>query len=69
MPSYNYKCKQCNECFIVFRKISQKTLTFCSDIPKNNCKENGRLIRIITGGSGISFKGTGFYLTDYSKKK
>ena len=39
----------------------------CNHIPKNNCKDNGSLSRIITGGSGIVFKGSGFYINDYSK--
>ena len=48
--------------------MSEIFLKKCSEVPKNNCTENGELIRIITGGSGLSFKGTGFYLTDYKKK-
>ena len=32
------------------------------------CK-NGKLEKIISGGSGLIFKGSGFYLTDYKNKK
>ena len=28
---------------------------------------DGKVRRIISGGSGMIFKGTGFYLTDYGK--
>jgi len=34
------------------------------------CKENGSEVeRIISGGTGLIFKGSGFYLTDYKNKK
>jgi len=42
--------------------MSDKALTKC---PK--CKKN-KLERLISGGSGVIFKGTGFYETDYKKK-
>ena len=31
-----------------------------------SCKDE--LERIITGGSGLIFRGSGFYITDYTKK-
>ncbi len=34
------------------------------------CEENGSEVeRIISGGTGLIFKGSGFYLTDYKNKK
>ena len=31
-----------------------------------NCEEcEGKIERVITGGTGLIFKGSGFYLTDY----
>lgn len=39
-----------------------------SDDPIIICSKcEGKVKRIISGGSGIIFKGTGFYLTDYGK--
>jgi len=39
-----------------------------SDNPVKNCSQcKGTVRRIISGGSGMIFKGTGFYLTDYGK--
>ena len=36
----------------------------------NKCpKCNNKVRRLISGGSGLIFKGSGFYLTDYAKKK
>jgi putative FmdB family regulatory protein len=60
MPTYEYECIKCNYRFERFQKITDKPLTVC---PK--CK--GKLRRLITGGAGIIFKGSGFYITDYKK--
>ncbi len=39
------------------------------DPPLENCPScHGMLKRIITGGSGLIFKGSGFYITDYARK-
>jgi len=41
-----------------------------SDFPFSTCKECGSKIeRVITGGTGLIFKGSGFYLTDYKDVK
>jgi len=60
MPNYDYECTKCGHTYEVFQQMTAKKLTSC---PK--CK--GRLKRLIGGGSGIIFKGTGFYQTDYKK--
>jgi putative FmdB family regulatory protein len=60
MPTYNYKCTNCKYQFSVFQKMSDDPIIVCS-------KCEGKVKRIISGGSGIIFKGTGFYLTDYGK--
>jgi predicted nucleic acid-binding Zn ribbon protein len=40
-----------------------------SDEPVTKCPKCGkRAHRLISGGSGIIFKGSGFYETDYKKK-
>jgi putative FmdB family regulatory protein len=60
MPTYEYECTNCNKVFEIFQKITDKPLKVC---PKCNKK----IHRLIGGGSGIIFKGTGFYATDYRK--
>ena len=41
-----------------------------NDFPCSTCKECGSKIeRVITGGTGLIFKGSGFYLTDYKDRK
>jgi len=42
-----------------------------SDAPKKECPEckKDSLRRVISGGTGLIFKGSGYYLTDYKNKK
>jgi putative FmdB family regulatory protein len=62
MPNYNYQCSQCGHKLQEFQTMSEKALTKCPE-----CKKN-KLERLISGGSGVIFKGSGFYETDYKKK-
>ncbi len=62
MPTYEYECRDCKEHFEIFQSMKSTPLKDC---PK--CK--GRVTRLIGGGSGIIFKGSGFYATDYKKGK
>jgi putative FmdB family regulatory protein len=61
MPIYEYKCKKCNHVFEEFQSITSSSLTTC---PK--CGSKG-LVRLISTGTGLIFKGSGFYITDYKK--
>lgn len=60
MPTYEYECTKCNYIFEEFQKITDKPLQRC---PKCSSK----LRRLISGGVGLIFKGSGFYTTDYKK--
>ncbi len=60
MPTYEYECTQCNYIFEAFQKITDKPLKKCP-------KCGGKLRRLISGGAGLIFKGSGFYVTDYKK--
>lgn len=62
MPTYTYKCQQCGMQFDSFQSMMDPPLQTCP-----SC--HGELQRVITGGSGLIFKGSGFYITDYSKKQ
>jgi putative FmdB family regulatory protein len=58
MPTYEYKCKDCEEIFERFQKITDPPL-------EEECPVcGGKLTRLISGGIGIIFKGSGFYVTD-----
>jgi putative FmdB family regulatory protein len=57
MPTYEYECKSCGHCFEVFQAMS--------DAPVKDCPECGKEVRrLIFGGTGVIFKGSGFYVTD-----
>ncbi len=58
MPIYEYKCEN-DHVFDVMQKLSEDPLT--------SCVECGAPVRKVLHPVGISFKGSGFYATDYSK--
>src|SRR3954454_24087315 len=62
MPTYEYACPKCGHQFEHFQSMRDEPLKKC---PK--CKKTG-LKRLVGGGAGLIFKGTGFYITDYKKK-
>jgi putative FmdB family regulatory protein len=62
MPTYGYECKSCGHNFDVFQSMS--------DEPVKVCPKCGREVRrLINGGTGVIFKGSGFYVTDKGKEK
>ena len=63
MPTYDYICNDCEKMYEYFQSMS--------DAPKEECPEckKNSLRRVISGGTGLIFKGSGYYLTDYKNKK
>ncbi|MEM1283566.1 MAG: FmdB family zinc ribbon protein [Chlamydiota bacterium] len=59
MPTYDYTCTKCGHKSEVKQKMTDEPLKKCQ-----LCKEN-TLRRGPGGGIGISFRGSGFYITDY----
>jgi putative FmdB family regulatory protein len=59
MPTYAYKCDNCEHDFELFQSITAKVVKKCPE-----CKRL-KLRRLIGTGAGIIFKGSGFYETDY----
>ncbi len=57
MPTYEYECNACGHRFDAFQSMSEEPLTECPEC-------SGRVQRLIGGGAGIIFKGSGFYSTD-----
>lgn len=57
MPTYEYECKSCGHTFEVFQKMSDPAVGSCPE-----CGQEVR--RLINGGTGVIFKGSGFYVTD-----
>lgn len=58
MPTYEYRCPQCGNEFEKFGKMSDPPVTECPQC-------HAEATRKISGGAGLVFKGSGFYITDY----
>jgi len=59
MPTYDYQCSAGHK----FEKIHKM-----SESPRVSCPTCGKpAARQISGGAGLVFKGSGFYITDYGK--
>lgn len=59
MPTYEYQCPD-GHAFEKFQKMTDK--------PRAKCPVCGKAAtRKISGGAGLVFKGSGFYITDYGK--
>jgi len=61
MPTYEYQCEVCGHTFDKFQNITENPLTECPEC-------GGIVKRLISGGAGLIFKGSGFYHTDYKNK-
>lgn len=59
MPTYEYECGNCGH---RFEKFSPR-ITDASGVKCPRCE--GMAERLISGGAGLLFKGSGFYITDY----
>ena len=61
MPTYEFRCPEGHTFDRFYRKMSDAV----SELP---CPECGKIAtRQLSGGAGLLFKGSGFYLTDYGK--
>jgi putative FmdB family regulatory protein len=62
MPTYDYICNKCGHTFELFQSMTET--------PRKTCPVCKRVVRrLVSGGSGLIFKGSGFYLTDYKNVK
>jgi len=62
MPIYEYKCQKCGrkvEILLLPHEGEPVICSFCG----------GSLIKLLSSGVGLVFKGSGFYITDYAKKE
>ena len=63
MPTYDYICNDCEKIYEYFQTMSDAPIRECPECKKNSLR------RVISGGTGLIFKGSGYYLTDYKNKK
>lgn len=61
MPTYDYKCTECEHTFELFQSMTEDPIKECP-------KCNGLVKRLIGAGIRPIFKGSGFYETDYKSK-
>ena len=61
MPTYEYACQKCGHEFEQFQSMRDEPLKKCPKCKKQSLK------RLVGGGAGLIFKGTGFYITLDSK--
>ena len=59
MPTYEYRCPN-GHAFEKVQKITDNARARCPTCGKQS-------ERLISGGAGLVFKGSGFYITDYGK--
>jgi putative FmdB family regulatory protein len=60
MPIYEYECKKCGSRVEVLQKMN--------DQPLRRCRACGGQLERLLSSVGIQFKGTGWYVTDYTRK-
>ena len=60
MPIYEYLCQSCQHRFEVKQSMS--------DPPVSSCARCGQAVTKVISAPAIMFKGTGWYVTDYSDK-
>jgi putative FmdB family regulatory protein len=58
MPTYEYRCPSCGNEFEKFQRMSDEPVAECP-----SCGAGAE--RRLSGGAGLLFKGSGFYITDY----
>ncbi len=59
MPTYDYRCEACDHAFEKYQPITSKAIRKCP-----SCGAR-KVVRLLGMGSGVIFKGSGFYQTDY----
>ena len=59
MPTYEYKCDACGHRFELFQSITASHVRKCPKCGKLKVR------RLLSTGTGVIFKGSGFYTTDY----
>ncbi len=61
LPTYEYRCGSCSHQFERFQKMS--------DDPVRECELCGEGVERVLFPVAVHFKGSGFYTTDYARKK
>lgn len=57
MPTYEYECESCGKRFEIRQHMTDDPITECPVCGKH-------VKRLLSGGIGIEFRGSGFYVND-----
>ena len=60
MPTYVYRCTECDRVFEVMQRVS--------DEPMKSCEVCGGSVNKVIHPAGVLFKGSGFYVNDSGSK-
>ncbi len=60
MPIYEYQCESCTDRFEIKQSMKDEPLT--------TCPRCGKSVQRLISSPAIMFKGSGWYVTDYSDK-
>jgi putative FmdB family regulatory protein len=63
MPTYEYECDACGHEFERLQRMTEPAVRKCPKCAKLKVR------RLISGGAGVIFKGSGFYETDYKRAR
>jgi putative FmdB family regulatory protein len=63
MPTYEYECDACGHEFELLQRMTDPAVRKCPKCTKLKVR------RLISGGAGVIFKGSGFYETDYKRAR
>lgn len=58
MPSYDFKCNNCNKTLTVVKKMSDNDPTMCT-----HCKTEGKLEQIISSAAPVFYQGGNWFKT------
>ena len=61
MPIYEYECKKCGHRFERIQRFSDPLV--------KKCLECGGKVEQVISAPAVQFKGSGWYVTDYAKKR
>lgn len=61
MPVYEYRCEKCGKVHEVIQGVK--------DAPLSECSDCGGVLHKLISNTSFVLKGTGWYVTDYARKK
>ncbi len=68
MPIYEYRCQECGKTFEARQSFSAEPYRRCGEAANAACERQGEgSVERLLSSPAFVFKGSGFYITDYTK--